>query len=404
MEKLAKDTYMVSTSRGIYQLNWNGQQAKWQLLYSSKTFWPDKDTNLSIRLVGVLDKRTGKPLGFVMNHNPVLSEQKKVRMQKAKSKKLFYSSAYNYKHKQYQVDSLLQKNIFDGMVLDVKDDFGYLRYKSQVPFAKKIKSIRPFVSLKQIVKKVKKWNKYLVVRLVVFKDPVLFRQSGYPIINKQTGKPWIGLPKERWIDPYREDLADNYYIPLMKELQSLGVDEIQLDYIRFPSDGDISKTKYTHRKNSLQNLTDALENFLAKLRPHIQVPLSMDIYGYNGLYRAPGRIGQDIDVYLKFADVLCPMVYSSHFGDYYLTDVPREKRAYRLLRHSALRSLHLASGKAIIRPYLQAFPMKNSIWGYGKKYFLDQVLASKEMGIDGYTFWGAFKHILRVANDLKSIQ
>ncbi len=335
---------------------------------------------------------------------PFLNDaSKRNRIHSASFKKLFYSSGSDWKNKYSHIKKIFKRNIYNGIVIDVKDDFGYIRYPSKVLFANRIGSVKPTYDLTELVQLAHQNNQWVTARIVVFKDPVLFKVPGYAILNKITRKPWIGNQRERWVDPYNQFLAQEYYVPLVKELENLNVDEIQLDYIRFPSDGDVWNTKYSHKKSLSIYSSEALENFLYKVRLATELPISLDIYGYNGIYKAPGLIGQDIESYGRHSDIVAPMLYSSHFGDSYLTHLAKRDRTYSLLLHCAKRYQHLAKGSFIVRPWLQAFPMKTAIWGYGEKYFLDQVYAIQKEKTNGFMFWGAMTHILKAEKALEKI-
>ncbi len=326
----------------------------------------------------------------------------KKRQKTIKAKKLFYVSPSHWRLHQKQIKTLLKKSVFNGIVLDVKDDFGYIRYQTKLPFIKKIGALRPLYRLPPIISFMRKHNKYLVVRLVVFKDPVLFQYKDYAILDKKTKKKWIGNPNERWVDPYNLDVANNYYVPLIQELTQMGIDEIQLDYIRLPSDGSIWNTFYLHKKNRNIYPSEAMESFLYTVRKATDIPISLDIYGYNGIYRAPGLIGQDVDAYAQHADIIAPMLYSSHFGNLYLTDAMKANRISQLMDHCAKRYQYIAHNQFLVRPWLQGFPMKVAIWGYGKDYIRKQVRSVKKHGSEGFMFWGSFQNAKKVAQALST--
>ncbi|GAB4429962.1 MAG: hypothetical protein OHK0011_12530 [Turneriella sp.] len=323
-----------------------------------------------------------------------LTPEKKARMQNASGHRLFYSSALNWQKRQPTVLGELSQDFWTGLVIDGKDDNGIIRYDSDVPVALSIGAVRPLYKMRDVVEKVHALGKRVVVRLVVFKDPKLFEREGYAIRDVGGGK-WIGSPKERWIDPYNPNLLTDYYVPLVRELTERGVDEIQLDYIRFPSDGAIGRCRYSHKKSD-HYVSEALENFLVGIRQATHLPLGADIYGYNGMYRVPGAIGQDLEVYGRILDVISPMHYSSHFGDDFMREYPRDDRAYQLLLLALSRGSFYAQGNFILRPYVQAFPMKNGLWGYGKKYFADQIRGSADGGGSGFMFWGQMDHMILV--------
>ncbi len=327
-------------------------------------------------------------------HRSFLTAEKKARMQNAANQRLLYTSGFNWNKRQAAVLKELQTDFWTGLVIDVKDDNGILRYDSEVPVAKAIGAVRPLYKLADVVEKVHAIGKRVVVRLVVFKDPKLFEREGYAIRDAGGGK-WVGVPGERWIDPYNPNLLSEYYVPLVKELTARGVDEIQLDYIRFPSDGAVGRCRYSHKTTDYY-ASEALENFLVGVRGATHLPIGADIYGYNGMYRVPGAIGQDLEVYGRVLDVISPMHYSSHFGDEYMREYPQSERAYQLLLLALSRGVYYAQGEFVMRPWIQAFPMKNSLWGYGKKYFADQIKGSADGGGDGFMFWGKFEHMTLV--------
>jgi len=335
----------------------------------------------------------GNQLSFTAFHSSMTAE-KKQRLQNASGQRIMYASAYTWNKRQAQVMAELKSDFWTGLVIDGKDDNGIIRYDSEIPLAKAVKAVRPLYKMADVAQKLHAMNKRLIVRLVIFKDPKLFEREGYAIMDAGGGK-WVGTPKERWIDPYNPNLLTEYYAPMMKELTERGVDEIQLDYIRFPSDGAVGRCRFSHKKADYY-FSEALENFLTGVRQSTHLPLGADIYGYNGMYRVPGSIGQDLEVYGRVLDVIAPMHYSSHFGDDYMRHLPREERTYQLLLLALSRGSFFAHGEFIIRPFIQAFSMKDGLWGYGKKYFADQIKGSADGGGDGFMFWGKLDDMMLV--------
>jgi hypothetical protein len=387
-----KGTLWVSCTQGlvIYYRNGNAYDMKF---YSWKEFDSEYD-HIVIR-----SKDAQGLYGYANKKFTKVSREKEERMITAGNKKLFYSSPYNFKFKKDMLIKLLQSNNFNGLVLDVKDDHGYVLYDSQVPFIKKSNAIRPVIDLKKFIELAHQNKKYLAVRIVVFKDPVLFKNNSFAIWDKVKNKPWEGNPGEKWVDPYNPELAQKYYVPLIQELTDAGVDEIQLDYIRFPGEGQLQNCLFRYKKDD-KYLSEAIEDFLIEIRNSTNLPVSIDIFGYQGLYRSGGSIGQDMEVFGSIVDVISPMLYSSHFGDRYLTDIEKEKRVFRLIEHSIQRAEFISGSEYLIRPYLQAFPMKNNIWGYGEKYFLDQVKASNKGDASGFSFWGSIENMAAVDSAL----
>jgi hypothetical protein len=327
----------------------------------------------------------GNRLSFV-GFKSRLTNEKKQRMQNASGQRVMYASAHTWSKRQGQVLSELKSDFWTGLVIDGKDDNGIIRFDSEVPLARSIGAVRPLYKMTDVAAKVHALGKRLIVRLVIFKDPKLFEREGYAILDASGGK-WKGNEKERWIDPYNPNLLSEYYAPMMRELSARGVDEIQLDYIRFPSDGPIGRCRFSHKRGDYY-YSEALENFLTGVRQSTPLAIGADIYGYNGMYRVPGSIGQDLEVYGRVLDVISPMHYSSHFGDEYMRHLPRDERTYNLLLLALQRGAFFARGEFVMRPYIQAFSMKDGLWGYGKKYFADQIKGVADGGGSGFLFWG----------------
>jgi len=167
----------------------------------------------------------------------------------------------------------------------------------------------------------------------------------------------------------------------------MGFDEIQFDYIRFPSDGPVHQCLYRYRKDGATYKSEALVDFLTRAKRSLKVPVSVDIYGFNGWYRFGNSIGQDIEAFARVADVICPMVYPSHFGSRFYRSHPGNEHPYRVVLDGGIRSRALAGDGVFLRPYLQAFKMLSPTWGPG--YIAAQIRGAEESGSNGYTFWNA---------------
>ncbi len=384
----------VSTSRGLLILTKQGNSYTTQLIAKDKILSSQYEGS---KIFFCQSRREPSLFFWFKRNTPPPKNKKQERINQAKDKQLFYSSSVHWSKKQSLIKAFFQKSFYNGIVVDVKDDQGYIRYNSKVSFVKKIGALRPKFNLKELIKLAHSYNQWVVARIVVFKDAVLFKIPGYAIRDKKTKQPWVGKPRERWLDPFNQNLAHNYYIPLIQELETMNADEVQLDYIRLPSDGAVWNAEFLHKKDKDIYHSEALESFLHMIREITSIPIGLDIYGYNGLYRAPGIIGQDIEAYGRHADVISPMLYSSHFGDEYMSRYPKSERSFRLIYHSIIRARHLANNAFLVRPWLQGFAMKTSIWGYGKKYFQDQMKGSRKAGVLGFMFWGSIEDMQRIS-------
>ncbi|MDR0400949.1 MAG: hypothetical protein LBH51_08410 [Treponema sp.] len=314
-------------------------------------------------------------------------------------------------------------------VIDMKDDYGRLRFNPRNPdIARRGRVFRP-LDIDSFLAEMKERGIYTAARIVVFKDPVLAGREGgkYAVWDSWTGKAWAGyydtrrkktsaqeqeeekknnpdieiLPDpdpqfeicrtyydERWVDPYSEEVWD-YIADIAVELQRRGFDEIQFDYIRFPTDGaNLGNARYRWRDRDM-DMESAIVSFLRHIRSRLDAPISIDIYGANGWYRTGARTGQEVELLSPYVDVICPMYYPSHFEQDFLAQNPAELRPYRIYYLGTRRTAHIGRGRIIVRPYVQAFYLNVSYDRryYGPDYVRLQTEGARAAGRGGLTYW-----------------
>lgn len=332
--------------------------------------------------------RDGKlpPLFFRFGANPVY----RVRALDARAveKRAIYASVPAIRRKLSQLLSTIRKCGLNAVVIDMKDDFGNIHFPTKNATAVEIRAAGRPLHVGSILGKLKRGGVYAIARVVVFKDERLFKayDNRYAIRNAQTKKPWEGKPKEYWVDPHSE-FVQAYNISLAHELEVLGFDEIQFDYVRFPSDGPTQLCSYRYREKNDAFKSEVLCDFLARAKQELKIPVSVDIYGFNAWYRFGNWIGQDIEEIARYADAICPMVYPSHFGSQFYGAYEGDEHPYRIVRDSGMRARALAGDGVPIRPYLQAFKMLSPTWGPG--YIRAQLRGAFESRCGGYTFWNS---------------
>jgi hypothetical protein len=228
-------------------------------------------------------------------------------------------------------------------------------------------------------------NISVIARLVAFKDKKLFfyEKHKYAYGKKGSSLPWQYF-REYWVDAHCEEVWD-YNISIARELEGLGLDEIQFDYIRFPSDGPkhliVSRCQPT--ENNVKS--ESLDDFLARANNEVKIPIGVDLYGFNSWYNAGAVIGQDIVLFSRNVQVVSPMYYPSHFGSRWFITKPLSLRSYRILHAGTSRSLALAGPGVVVRPFLQAFNYKSP--GFGTGYILNQVQGVIDSGGESFLFW-----------------
>ncbi len=280
----------------------------------------------------------------------------------------------------------------NAVVFDAKDIDGGVSFASKHPLASwgKGRSAPVISSLPEMMARLDRRGVYVVARVALFLDGELGRQRPDLALPDAQGQPWA----ERgctWIDP-RQPQALDYNLTLARELAAAGVDEIQFDYMRFPTNGwqedwnlaepDTEATAQLRR----QAITAFLQAARDTLAP-FEVKVSADLYGI----MAWGRVedlaltGQHVPTIASLVDVICPMIYPSHFAPGFEGHRRPGDAPGHFIGEGTRRFAALADGQAQIRPWLQAFPYR--VTRYDGQYIEEQVLASREAGGQGWCLW-----------------
>ena len=330
------------------------------------------------------DKTNNYPPLSIKFPNP----EKKIRSEKSANKNGIYLSTIALERNLNKYINMAKTSEINTFVIDMKDDFGNIYFKASGEIASEIKAQKRIINYRDILSKLKENNIYAVGRVVVFKDPKLWAayNGKYAIKDKKTGKQWKGTENEFWVDQYSE-FVHNYIIGLSKDIEELGFDEIQYDYIRFPSDGPINLCFYSFKNDEEMYKSEILIDFLRHAKSSLNIPISVDIYGFNSWYFFGNWIGQDIEELSHVVDVISPMLYPSHFGNRFYSNIEAGLKPYKIVKDACIRGNYLADKSTQIRPYLQAFNLLSPTWG--PQYVQYQINASKESGCSGYILWNA---------------
>ncbi|HCC48390.1 MAG TPA: hypothetical protein DEQ38_09800 [Elusimicrobia bacterium] len=229
---------------------------------------------------------------------------------------------------------------------------------------------------------------YTVARIVVFKDKVVPKVRQDLAVRNPDGGLWRSRNGATWVDPYHKEVWD-YNLDLAELAAKLGFDEIQFDYIRYPSEGNTSLCRYSkphNRQASTKNLKDFLDYSRKRLAPY-KVKISADVFGLTTSVKDDMGIGQDIATLAAGADYVYPMMYPSHYnpGEYNLKNP--NGSPFKVIN----RGLKDAMGKlgkdyARIRPYLQDFSMG---YTYGPSEVRAQIMATRLNHLESWVLWNA---------------
>jgi hypothetical protein len=277
----------------------------------------------------------------------------------------------------------------NAVVFDAKDIDGGVSYLSRHPLASwgAGRSGPIISSLDDMIRRFDQRDLYITARIALFLDGELGRQRPDLALQDEHGNPW----SERgciWVDPALEEVCD-YNLALAVELAQAGVDEVQFDYMRFPTNGWIGDDQGNSAATA-ERRRRVIEDFLIKARSALadyDVRISADLYGI----MAWGRVedlaltGQHVPTIAALVDVICPMIYPSHFGPGFEgRRRPGDDPAY-FVGQGTRRFGELVAGQAEIRPWLQAFPY--GVSNYDESYIKVQIEASRDAGGHGWSLW-----------------
>lgn len=277
----------------------------------------------------------------------------------------------------------------NAIVVDVKGDFGFIGWESEVELVTEIEADewrQPYwMPLDELVAEAKKRNVYTIARIVVFKDDPMARNKPEWATVREDGSAWIDGEGLGWANPFKEEVWD-YNIALAKEVAAFGFDEINLDYIRFPSDGDIGAIVY-EEENTLETRTAAIGEFMQRMRDELRpagVFLSVDVFGLTVWVEPESdmNIGQRVIDIAPHIDYLAPMVYPSTFipGNLGYDDPSAEP--YGVIFNSQNEAETRVPPHVKVRPWLQAY------W-----YSVEEMQLQKQGAEDadsvGWAWWNA---------------
>ncbi|WNS46164.1 putative glycoside hydrolase [Paenibacillus sp. MMS20-IR301] len=294
---------------------------------------------------------------------------------------------------------LLDKTDLNSMVIDIKDDAGYITYKTDNAELQELGHPQPFIGdINKLMTRLKEHEVYPIARIVVFKDSVLAKKKPELSFVNKDGSVWSNKGGDSFVNPYNEDVW-KYNVDIAKEAVKLGFKEIQFDYVRFPEGFEkrADTLKYTKSdRPRVEIIADFVKYAKAELAP-LGVRVSVDIFGYAASVPAAEGIGQDFVKISKNVDVISPMVYPSHYSTGWFDVKDPDKDPYATIRGSMVdthKKLNpLGSYKPVIRPWIQDFTASWLGSGhyvkYGKQQVEDQIRALKDENIDEFLLWNA---------------
>ena len=286
-----------------------------------------------------------------------------------------------------------KKTEINALVIDVKDDRGFVLYPSDVPLAHEIGADTADghwmsrAKLRAVLDTLVAHRIYPIARIVVAKDPLLAsKKLDLAIKRKVDLQPWLDKNGRPWLDPHHREVWQ-YAADLAREAYQLGFSEVQFDYVRFPDEKRLQREATYPLANGRARAQVIREQlgFLRRAVKPLPMRVTADVFGLTATDTTDMGIGQKWEMFIDQVDVVLPMVYPSHFarGTYKLRNPnahPYETIANAL--KDALERTKPIAGAAKIIPWYQDFTLGPP------HYYAQHIRAQKKAGYDnGFPSW-----------------
>jgi hypothetical protein len=292
----------------------------------------------------------------------------------------------------YDLDRLLgliDRTELNALVIDVKEEGVYV--DTGVDLFREAGTVVPYYDVTAVLDALHAHDVHAIARQVVFKDtPLAEARPDLAVADAVSGAPWRDMNGVAWVNPFSEEVrAAN--IALAMELVGRGFDEIQFDYVRFPTDGDLEAMDFGHEVTESVRV-ETIAGFLGEARATLApggARVGADVFGFTLILDDIG-IGQNVRRIAEVVDYVCPMVYPSHFPngsiavDGHPNDFPYETIEISI----GAGEEKVAGSRGKLRPWLQDFSLPG-MSDYGPAEVRAQIDAAEANGAAGWMIWNA---------------
>lgn len=226
-----------------------------------------------------------------------------------------------------KLTTLIEETELNAVVIDIKDYTGTVSFDTVGNGCK-------VADMEEFIKNLHTKGIYVIGRVTVFQDPAYTKL--YPelaVQKKSDGSTWKDRKGLAFIDVGAREYWD-YIISISKEAEKIGFDEINFDYIRFPSDGNMEDITFPHTGTTTKR--EMLRQFFEYLDfnlKEIPVKTSADLFGMVTTNSDDLGIGQTLENVLPYFDYISPMVYPSHYPANFNGWLDPNKVPYELIKY-----------------------------------------------------------------------
>jgi hypothetical protein len=344
--------------------------------------------------------------------NEIVEKKKEVQDLFKKIKKIdtpdftrgIYLTAYTVASEKFEpLLDLAEQAGINTVVFDIKNMKGDVFLSGLQKDSVRAEKFKPIIDIGATVKTLHKRNMKAVARIVIFHDQLL--AENFPDLRPQriSGGVWQESKrgKPSWLDSSNPEVQEEV-LGIIERAASYGVDEIQMDYIRFPTQGDLDDAEFyfqqVDREISLQDTNytprskvDIIEKFINITKKKIEkygVTLTADIFAIVAWQSEVDvrNTGQDISRLSRYLNAVHPMIYSSHFSENFGYRENVYNEPYYLVYEGTRRTKERTASGCSIIPYIQSNSWKVN---YKKEYVIAQIRALEDAGAEGFILWSS---------------
>jgi hypothetical protein len=292
---------------------------------------------------------------------------------------------------------MIDETELNAVVIDIKDFSGGIAFRTENPALKNFVSDKCGASdMKEFIGTLHDKNIYVIGRITVFQDPLQTKLYPERAVQKASDRTiWKDYKGLSFIEVGAQEHW-KYIVEIGKESHAIGFDELNFDYIRFPSDGPMKDIYYPFSNATIvahpkTGKVIALEKFFAYLAKELKptgAALSADLFGMTTTNTDDLNIGQVLESTLPYFDYVAPMVYPSHYPSGFNGWSNPNQHPYEIVHYSmqkaADRLVAASTSPLKLRPWLQDFD-------YGGNYDVAevraQIKATYDAGLDSWMLW-----------------
>ncbi|QQG46499.1 MAG: putative glycoside hydrolase [Candidatus Niyogibacteria bacterium] len=286
----------------------------------------------------------------------------------------------------------VEETELNAVVIDIKDYSGRVSFETDDAHIKDLgSSEKRIIDIKEFIEYLHQKNIYVIGRISVFQDPYFVSKRPDLAVKKKDGSVWKDRKGLTWIDPAAKEFWA-YTVLVAKASEKAGFDELNFDYVRFPSDGNMKDIKYDYW-DEVTPPAEVIGDFFAYLRRELDgvgLPLSVDLFGMVTVNYDDLNIGQVLENAALYFDYIAPMVYPSHYPPGFNNFKNPALHPYEIV-HQAMtvasgRLTAASSSPSKLRPWLQDFDLGAT---YDAGMVRAQMQAVYDAGLTGWMVWDA---------------